>query len=257
MIEGDTPSFLSLIDNGLVAYMSPSFGGWGGRYIWRQPWLESRPYWTNGRSSRDTVVGTDGKNYTSDQATIWRWRQAYMHDFAARMEWTIADVAHANHNPSVVVNGQQGKAPLAIEARVGTPVTLDATGTTDPDGNTLQYAWFFYPEAGTGVPSASGGPGGSSGGGPAPAAPVAPPSSTANTTTTAGRGGTAPVQSAIPPAPPGGRPTPPPRVTITAASSLIATAMPNTAGTAHIILAVTDSGTPSLTSYRRVILTIK
>jgi hypothetical protein len=32
---------------------------------------------------------------------------------------------------------------------------------------------------------------------------------------------------------------------------------PRVAGTAHIILAVEDSGSPSLTSYRRVILTIK
>src|SRR5262249_36909819 len=35
--EGDTPSFLGLIDNGLASAMSPAFGGWGGRYVWRQP----------------------------------------------------------------------------------------------------------------------------------------------------------------------------------------------------------------------------
>jgi LmbE family N-acetylglucosaminyl deacetylase len=33
--------------------------------------------------------------------------------------------------------------------------------------------------------------------------------------------------------------------------------MPNTPGTAQVVLAVTDNGTPSLTSYRRVILTIQ
>jgi hypothetical protein len=33
--------------------------------------------------------------------------------------------------------------------------------------------------------------------------------------------------------------------------------MPNTPGVAHVILAVTDSGTPRLTSYRRAILTIQ
>ena len=32
---------------------------------------------------------------------------------------------------------------------------------------------------------------------------------------------------------------------------------PKVAGTAHVILAVTDDGTPTLTSYRRVILTVK
>ena len=33
--------------------------------------------------------------------------------------------------------------------------------------------------------------------------------------------------------------------------------MPNTPGIAHVILAVTDNGTPSLTSYRQMILTIQ
>jgi hypothetical protein len=33
---------------------------------------------------RDTVAGVDGQRYTSDQATIWRWRKAFQNDFAAR-----------------------------------------------------------------------------------------------------------------------------------------------------------------------------
>ena len=157
--EGDTPSFLGLINNGLASAMSPAYGGWGGRYVWRQYFGETRPSWTQGgdsyagrENSRDTVIGTDGQPHTSDQATIWRWRTAFQHDFAARMDWTITDVARANHNPRVVVNGQPGKAPLTVDAVVGTPLTLDATGTTDPDKHTLTYSWFFYPEAGGGIP---------------------------------------------------------------------------------------------------------
>ena len=34
--EGDTPSFLGLINNGLASFMTPTYGGWGGRYVWRQ-----------------------------------------------------------------------------------------------------------------------------------------------------------------------------------------------------------------------------
>ena len=97
--EGDTPSFLGLIDNGLASAMSPAYGGWGGRYVWRRPSGETRPFWTQGGdsypgqdSSRDTVVGADGKAYTSDQATIWRWRTAFQNDFAARMDWTTKGV---------------------------------------------------------------------------------------------------------------------------------------------------------------------
>ncbi len=242
--EGDTPSFLGLINNGLASAMSPAFGGWGGRYIWRQPAGESRPFWTQGGdsypgrdNSRDTVVGVDGQRYTSDQATIWRWRTAFQHDFAARMDWTIKDVREANHNPEVMVNGQAGKAPIRIDATVDTPLTLDAAGTRDPDGHGLKYTWFFYAEAGTGIPGQ----------------PVVtqrrPAAAAAAAAAAQGQGG-------IPSAPRGGPPELPLRVTIDNGNSARVTVTPRVAGVAHIILAVEDDGTPSLTAYRRVILTI-
>ena len=241
--EGDTPSFLGLIDNGLGSAMSPSYGGWGGRYIWRQPYGEMRPSWTQGGdsfpsrdNSRDTVVGIDGKPHTSDQATIWRWRTAFQHDFAARMEWTVKDVPHANHNPRVVLNGQPGKAPLTLDARVGTRITLDAAGTADPDGNALHYSWFFYPEAGSGIPNR-----------PVFAGPpfAMPPGGGGNRN-----------EGGIPSFGPAGLPPVIERVVIENRTSARATVTPQAAGIAHVILAVEDDGTPSLTTYRRVILTI-
>ena len=48
-----------------------------------------------------------------------------------------------------------------------------------------------------------------------------------------------------------------PRVAIADAAGAVATVTPNSTGVAHVILAVTDNGTPSLTSYRRIILTIQ
>jgi hypothetical protein len=179
------------------------------------------------------VVGSDGRTYTSDQATIWRWRDAFQHDFAARMDWTIKEPAQANHNPAVVVNGISGKRPVEIDARVGVPVTVDAEGTRDPDGNALRYHWFFYPEAGTGIP---GQPVASGRARPADAGP--------------GAGG-------IPSQPTGGPREPPARVTLDGESTARVTVTPRAAGTAHIILAVEDDGSPTLTSYRRVILTIR
>jgi hypothetical protein len=239
--EGDTPSFLGLIDNGLASAMSPTFGGWGGRYVWRQFSGESRPNWTQGGdaypgrdSSRDTVVGADGKTYTSDQATVWRWREAFQHDFAARMSWTVEDPAHANHNPIVVVNGQTGKAPIAIEAQVGVPVVLDASATSDPDGTTLEFNWFYYPEAGTGIPSR-----------PVFAGGLVPVG-----------GGGAPGEGGIPSAPAGLRDVPP-RVVLDYSNRARVTVTPKVAGTAHVIVAVTDGGSPRLTSYRRVVFDIK
>jgi hypothetical protein len=85
-------------------------------------------------TSQDAVIGSDGKNHVSDQATIWRWREAFQHDFAARVDWTIKSFAEANHNPIVVVNGQTGTAPIFVEALLGQPIVPDASQSHDPDG---------------------------------------------------------------------------------------------------------------------------
>lgn len=223
IMEGDTPTFLGLIDNGLNAFRRPDWGGWGGRYVYLQPYGETHAIWTQGgdeffrKSSQDDVVGVDGKVHSSDMATIWRWREAYQNDFAARMDWTIQDFAHANHNPKLVVNGQDGSDPIQVAMKPGETLTLNAAGTSDPDGNQLTYNWFVYPEAGlTGTNSAD--------------------------VEIAGSGKAA--------------------VQVTAKSPCRAAWLKGLVpcrgdGVAHIILAVTDDGQPRLTQYRRIIVTVK
>jgi hypothetical protein len=148
MMEGDTPSFLGLIDNGLNVPERPDWGGWGGRYEFytprQQKWhaeAETRPLWTD---AVDEVRGADGRWHTSNQATLWRWRGAVQNDFAARMDWTTQPYARANHPPVAAL----GHADV-LTARRGDTVNLSATGSADPDGDALSFEWFYYGEAGS------------------------------------------------------------------------------------------------------------
>lgn len=149
IMEGDTPSFIGLISNGLGSRKSPSYGGWGGRYVLCQTYAETRPIWTSARGAQDTVVAENGFEYTSDQATIWRWREAYQHDFAARMDWCVAEKFEAaNHNPIAALYNDKSKAVANLTVKSGQTVKLSAAGTSDPDADMLSYHWFFYKEAG-------------------------------------------------------------------------------------------------------------
>jgi hypothetical protein len=150
IMEGDTPSFLGLINNGLGWTTSPAYGGWGGRYALYQASTETRPIWTNNQDSRDRVITSKGTSECSDMATIWRWRKEFQHDFAARMDWCIADAySKANHNPQVVLNGDQSKKVIEISAKAGSRVQLSALGSRDPDKHSITLRWWVYAEAGT------------------------------------------------------------------------------------------------------------
>jgi hypothetical protein len=148
LMEGDTPSFLGLISNGMNDPEHPEFGGWGGRYELYTPRTlkyfyepETRPIYTD---AMDEVKGVDGNFHTSNKATLWRWREAFQHDFAARMDWTIKPFKEANHPPKAAL-----KHANEVKAKSGETVTLSAEGSQDPDGDGLSYEWIYYPEPGT------------------------------------------------------------------------------------------------------------
>ena len=167
-MEGDTPAFLALIPNGLNVPEHPDWGGWGGRYTLHIPEHstldpngftggvpippETRPIWTN---ADDTVtpyasktygraVGPADRSYTGFRETLWRWRDDFQNDFAARMGWTTKSFVQANHPPTPVLEH-----PAEITVKSGQDFTLGARGTTDPDGDSLSYLWIQYPEAGS------------------------------------------------------------------------------------------------------------
>ncbi len=211
LMEGDTPSFLNLISNGLSNPEHPDWGGWGGRYELYTPrprkwhlYPETRPIWTD---ADDEVLGLDNRWHTDNHATIWRWRRAYQNDFAARMDWTIQPPNKANHPPIVKLGHAN-----TLTAAPGQRVELSAVGTSDPDGDAVSYEWFCYPEAGSF------------------------PASSARD----------------------GQPIPIRGFDQAQASFEVPTrrVMAPGVGTIHIILAVTDHGTPRLTRYQRVVVNV-
>jgi 5S rRNA maturation endonuclease (ribonuclease M5) len=166
-MEGDTPSYLSLIPNGLNAPENPDWGGWGGRYEKYTPEFstfnsgftggvpiepEPREIWTNAidnyvpyvHNDYGRAVRKDSITFNNNRITLWRWREDFQNDFAARMDWCTKNYEEANH-PPVPVLGH----PEEITIKSHDSFYLDATGTTDPDGDNLSYLWFHYPEAGS------------------------------------------------------------------------------------------------------------
>lgn len=210
MMEGDTPSFLNLIDTGLSDPERPDYGGWGGRYELALPPLrkwhlerETRPFWTD---CLDEVLGGDGRWHTDNRATVWRWRPAFQNDFSARMDWTITPRYEDANHPPVPKLGHARE----LTAKPGDRLPLDAAGSSDPDGDGLTYRWMHYPEPGSFIFSS-------------------------------GRSGRPLVIEQAD----------------QAAATLIVPEKFGQAGTCHVILTVTDAGSPPLTRYERVIVSIE
>lgn len=175
-MEGDTSSYLSLIPNGLNDPSHPNYGGWGGRFTlympepsppWSMPGVrsqsvivtvpETRPLWG---SADDQHIGPMAKKAGGFMAVnsmeklplpkdagvaLWRWREDVQNDFAARMEWTIKPYNEANH-PPVVVLAENTPAEFTVHSRQ--EFHLNATGSYDPDHDSISYYWFQYMEAG-------------------------------------------------------------------------------------------------------------
>ena len=210
--EGDTPSFLHCIPNGLRSMESPGNGGWGGRYIpvqnnvWMDPFPDSTYKRPVGQLSIHNSWSKKMENDTADDKReirstyfkpIWRWLKDVQNDFAARADWCIKDYASAYHHPVVRLKNT----PLDIKAKPGTRIKLNASETKDPDGDALYFKWWHYREAGTYTGS------------------TLPESNTAKTI-------------------------------ITIPKDALA------GDTIHMICEVSDTGTPALTRYQRVIITV-
>ncbi len=123
--------------NGLNNPDVPTQAGWGGYSEWG--------------------LGADKNGYsyvnrTGDAHTICRKYAEYFYpatfnNFAARMDW--AKEGKGNRNPVVVIDGDDSLDILTLNPKQGAVVKLDASKTTDPDGDALSYKWWVQPEAGS------------------------------------------------------------------------------------------------------------
>ena len=135
-VEGDTPSFLYVMPNGLNNPEDPLQAGWAG-YHRRGLCPDSlTTAWTSWEEPvRSISVGYKTRFYPDE-----------LNDFMARMQW--ADEGRGNRNPQVVVNGQSGLAPIVLQVKEGETVRLDATFSTDPDREAITFRWWQQEEPG-------------------------------------------------------------------------------------------------------------
>lgn len=116
--EGDTPTFLALIPNGLNDPARLDLGGWGGRVV-------------NGEDAAESDAPPDDPHPA--MRAVYRWRPAWQSEFQARLDWCVRAPDQANHPPI---------ARLKVKGH-----DLDARASTDPDGDKLTYEWLIYPKA--------------------------------------------------------------------------------------------------------------
>jgi hypothetical protein len=159
MYEGDTPSFLFLYQNGLSDPGKVNYGGWGGRFNkdkvlnaneFSHTKVDESAYYNffiyNDAADQWSF---DGAQYNNVYCPLFRWREEYQNDFAARIRWTTLPYSEANHNPVLVVDGDSSRNILYRRVNPGSSYYFDAKGSSDPDGDSISFEWFYYKEPGS------------------------------------------------------------------------------------------------------------
>lgn len=133
--EGDSPSFMYLIPNGLGDPEKPEYGCWGGRFT---PMPHSPKHYT------DAADHSEEGAEPGEWITVSRWREAYQSSFAARMDWCVLPPEQSEREPTAVIKGEQVR-----RVRPGEVVELDARGSSNSGLGELSFQWSVYREAGS------------------------------------------------------------------------------------------------------------
>jgi hypothetical protein len=159
---GGTIPWMGLIHNGMTDISQPHWGGWSGRFTKekvKNEWSRHKDIQTDEEKYGDFYLYTEdadnwtdpetGVNYNNEFSPVWRWRRAMYNDFICRMDWCVKEYADANHNPVAAINGDNSEKIFFVNAKAGNTLELDASASSDPDGDPILYRWWIYNEAGT------------------------------------------------------------------------------------------------------------
>lgn len=136
-VEGDTPSYLHVLPNGLHDPSVPEMTGWGGYFEWGLGMDEATYSYTN-HAGAPNEISEKYENY---------FYPAIFNNFAARMDW--AAKGEGNRNPVVRINGDKSLEIIELSSAPGEIIRLDASESFDPDGNAMNFKWWHMPESGT------------------------------------------------------------------------------------------------------------
>ncbi|MFI3259559.1 MAG: DUF1593 domain-containing protein [Rikenellaceae bacterium] len=158
---GGTVPWLCTINRGLSHINNLDWGGWSGRYgrekmenyMSKHESVEKdehryKPFMMYGEEVDSWVDPETGELYENLYTAVWRWRRALFNDFKYRMDWCNSSVEDTNHNPTVVIDGDESRSILTAKIKSGSTITIDASESFDTDGDTLYFSWYNYKEAG-------------------------------------------------------------------------------------------------------------
>ncbi len=198
--EGDTFTYLNLLDNGLLGYEDGTPGGWAGYGLPNvAPLIPASAGQSNAIRSYDDLLRIMERVAAAPRppSPFPNFTPAAQHGFGARMKWSVTPTyTNANHEPRVTIRGDR-----RISARPAETIRLQGI-TSDPDGNAVTVKWWHWKDVGTY----------------------------------------------------------PGQITVTNPTSLATSvqipANATEGQTIHLILEATDDGTPALTRYQRIIVSV-